>query len=73
MLDLMRQLCLRTISQMVCVVEAEFTPRVLQLLWCETFQRSLSCDGHEDGQWYCAMRQLECCSAGFRNLILVRR
>lgn len=73
MLDPMRQLCLRVISQMICVVETEFTPCVLELLGRKAFQGGLGRDGHEYGKWYRAMGKLECCGAGFRNLHLVRR
>lgn len=58
----------RGIVQMVGIVQTEAAARLFQLLGREAFERGLSSDWHEQGQLDGAMREMQCCRAGFRGL-----
>lgn len=53
---------------MICVVEAEPTPSIFQLLRCKALQRSLSRYRHENGEMDKPMRKMEGRSASFCDL-----
>lgn len=53
---------------MVGIVQTEAAARLFQLLGREAFERGLSGDWHEQGQLDGAMREMQCCRAGFRGL-----
>lgn len=56
-------------SQMIGVVQTQPTPLLFKLIWRKALERSLRRDRHEDGKGNGAMGQVECCCAGFGDLI----
>lgn len=44
---------------MVCVVQAQPAPLLLELVWREALERGLGCDGHEDGEGHGAMGKMQ--------------
>jgi hypothetical protein len=56
------------VIQMVRVVQTEPAALGLELVWREAFQRRLCCNGHEDGERYRPVGQMQRCGARFGDL-----
>jgi hypothetical protein len=53
-----------TESEVISIAKDNFYPRLAQLNWRQSLDRTLSADRHEDGSFDCPVRRLKTPSAG---------
>lgn len=66
--DSIKNLLPRFQAKMICIVQAEHTPRFAQLVICQAFEGRLRCDRHKNRQRDGAVGKVEGTRAGFRSL-----